>query len=97
MTEEEKQELEALRQEKRQRIQTQRAEAALAQAGVPGAFAPLLAGADDTSTDEKTRQFCTAYQNALAEDIRRRLPESAPVVTPPPTAQRPRRGIQRIR
>ena len=97
MTEEEKQELETLRQEKQIRIQTQRAEAALAQAGVPGAFAPLLAGADDTATDEKTRQFCAAYQSALAEDIRRRLPESAPVVTPPPTAQRPRRGIQRIR
>ena len=97
MTEEEKQELEALRQEKRQRVQTQRAETALAQAGVPGTFAPLLAGADDNATDEKTRQFCAAYQSALAEDIRRRLPESAPVVTPPAPAQRPRRGIQRIR
>ena len=40
MTEEEKQELEALRQEKRQRIQTQRAEAALAQSGVRGHSLP---------------------------------------------------------
>ena len=33
---------------------------------------------------------------ALAEDIRHRLPQQPPVVTPP-APQRPRRGIQRIR
>lgn len=54
MTEEEKQELEALRQEKRQRTQQARALAALESAGVPGSFAALLAGADDADTDQRT-------------------------------------------
>ena len=96
MTEEEKQELEILRQEKHQRTQTQRAEAALQQSGVPAAFASLLIGKDDADTDSKTAQFCAAYQAALSEDIRARLPRQAPVVTAP-AVQRPRRGIQRIR
>lgn len=96
MTEEEKQELEALRQEKHQRTQTQRAETALTQAGVPASFAPLLVGSDDADTDAKTTQFCAAYRSALAEDVRQRLPQQPPVVTAP-VPQRPRRGIQRIR
>ena len=96
MTEEEKQELKALRQEKHTRTQTQRAESALTQAGVPASFAALLVGKDDADTDAKATQFCTAYQAALAEDVRSRLPKQPPVVTPPPP-QRSRRGIQRIR
>ena len=96
MTEEEKQELETLRQEKHQRTQTQRAEAALTQAGVPASFASLLVGRDDADTDAKTAQFCAAYQAALNEDVRSRLPAAPPVVTAP-TPQRPKRGIQRIR
>jgi len=96
MTEEEKQELEVLRREKVQRQQTERAQAALEVAGVPCAFAPLLIGADDTDTDSKIQQFCSAYQSALSEDVRRRLPQQAPTVTTPPP-QRARRGIQRIR
>lgn len=96
MTEEEKKELEALRAEKHQRTQTERARAGLTQAGVPGAFAPLLVGGDDADTDERTRQFCAAYQEALAEDVRKRLPEKAPVVTAP-APQRARRGVQRLR
>lgn len=96
MTEEEKKELETLREEKRQRIQQARARAALETAGVPGAFASLLAGGDDADTDRRTGDFCAAYQAALAEDVRKRLPQQPPVVTPP-AAQRPRRGIQRIR
>jgi len=96
MTEEEKQELEALRQEKHQRTQTERARAVLEQSGVPVHFAALLIGADDADTDRKTAQFCTAYQTALSEDVRRRLPQQAPVLTPP-APQRARRGIQRIR
>ena len=96
MTEEEKQELEALRQEKHQRTQTERARAMLEVAGVPNNFAALLIGADDADTDSKTAQFCAAYQAALSEDVRKRLPQQAPVMTPP-TPQRARRGIQRIR
>ena len=96
MTEEEKQELEALRQEKHQRTQTERAHAMLEVAGVPTNFAALLIGADDADTDSKTAQFCAAYQAALSEDVRRRLPQQAPVMTPP-APQRARRGIQRIR
>ena len=96
MTEEEKQELESLRQEKHHRTQTQRAEASLAQAGIPTAFASLLVGKDDADTDAKSAQFCAAYQAALAEDVRSRLPAAPPVVTAP-APQRPRRGIQRIR
>ena len=96
MTEEEKQELEALRAEKQQRVQTERAEAALAQAGVPGAFAPLLVGANDADTDARVERFRNTYQAALAEDVRQRLPQQAPVVTAP-APQRVRRGIQRIR
>lgn len=96
MTEEEKQELEALRKEKRQQAQQARAQAALEAARVPVAFAPLLAGADDADTDKKTEQFCDAYQAALEEDIRKRLPIQSPVVTPA-VPQRPKRGVQRLR
>lgn len=96
MNEEEKQELEALRAEKHQRTQQQRAECGLQQAGVPTAFAPLLTGRNDTDTDEKTRQFCAAYQAALAEDVRQRLPAAPPVVTAP-VPQKAKRGIQRLR
>ena len=96
MTDEEMQELQALRQEKHQRTQQARAQAALESAGVPVSFAPLLVGADDAATDKMTEQFCAAYQAALAEDVRKRLPQQPPVVTPP-APQRVRRGIQRIR
>ena len=96
MTEEEKQELETLRQEKHQRTQTERARAMLEVAGVPGNFAALLIGVDDADTDSKTAQFCNTYQAALSEDVRRRLPQQAPVMTAP-VPQRARRGIQRIR
>ena len=96
MTEEEKLELETLRQEKHQRTQTERARAMLEVSGVPGNFAALLVGADDADTDHKTAQFCAAYQSALSEDVRRRLPQQAPVMTDP-VPKRPRRGIQRIR
>lgn len=96
MTEQEQQELEMLRKEKRQRTQQARAQAALETAGVPASFAALLAGEDDGDTDQRAADFCAAYQAALAEDIRHRLPQQPPVVTPP-APQRPRRGIQRIR
>ena len=96
MTEEEKQELETLRQEKHQRIQVERARAILEVSGVPGNFAALLIGVDDAETDHKTAQFCATYQAALTEDVRKRLPQQAPVMTPP-APQRARRGIQRIR
>ena len=95
MTEEEKQELETLRAEKHQRVQTERAKTALETAGVPAAFAPLLVGADDRDTDARTEQFCSAYQAALAKDVKSRLPQQAPVVTAP-LPQRPKRGIQRL-
>lgn len=96
MTEEEKQELESLRREKHQRIQMEQARAALENAGVPATFAPLLVGADDADTAGKTSQFCAAYQAALTEDVRKRLPQQAPVMTAP-APQRARRGIQRLR
>lgn len=96
MTEEEKQELEMLRMEKQQRTQRERAQAALEAAGVPVSFAALLAGADDQDTDRRTEQFRAAYQAALAEDVRKRLPQQPPVVTAP-APQRAKRGVQRIR
>lgn len=96
MSEDEKKELETLRQEKRQRIQQSRAKEALEAAGVPSVFAGLLAGSDDSETDSRTRDFCAAYQETLAADIRKRLPKQPPEVTPP-APRRPKRGIQRIR
>lgn len=96
MTEEEKQELDALRKEKHHRTQQTRAEDVLKKAGIPAAFAPLLVGTDDVGTDTKTEQFCAAYQAAVAADIRNRLPQQAPIVTPPVPA-RERRGIHRVR
>lgn len=96
MTEEEMQELERLRQEKRTREQTQRAETALHTAGVPAVFAALLAGCDDADTDRRTAAFCQNYQAALSEDIRTRLPERAPVIVEQ-SAPRAKRGIQRLR
>ena len=59
-------------------------------------FAPLLAGGDDGDTDRRTEEFRAAYQASLAEDVKSRLPASAPVVTAP-LPQRPRRGIRRLR
>ncbi|MBP3509415.1 capsid assembly scaffolding protein Gp46 family protein [Oscillibacter sp.] len=96
MTEDEKKELEVLRREKQQRLQRDRARAALETAGVSVSFASLLAGSDDSDTDQRTQDFCAAYQEALAEDVRKRLPQQPPVVTPP-APKRARRGIQRIR
>ena len=93
MNEEEKQELETLRAEKLRREQVERARAALERGGVPQSFAPLLAGGDDGDTDRRTEEFRAAY---LAEDVKSRLPASAPVVTAP-LPQRPRRGIRRLR
>jgi hypothetical protein len=96
MTETEQEELETLRNEKRIRLQTARAEKALGEAKIPASFASLLVGADDAETDRKTADFCAAYQKELSESVRSRLPERAPVVTP--TTPRPaQRGIRRIR
>lgn len=96
MTEEEKKELEALRREKRQRAQQSRAQAALEAAGVPASFAPLLAGMDDGDTDKRAKAFCSVYQAALQEDVKKRLPQSAPVVEAP-APRRAERGVRRIR
>ena len=96
MTEEEKQELETLRAEKNRRVQTERASRILEEAGIPTPFAALLVGADDADTDQRTEVFRSVYQEALAEDVRRRLPQQSPVVSVP-ARQRPRRGIQRLR
>lgn len=96
MTDEEKKELEALRAEKHSREQTERARAALTTAGVSVGFAALLIGSDDADTDKRVKDFCTAYQSSLTEDIKKRLPEQPPTITAP-QPQRPKRGIQRIR
>ena len=76
--------------------QVERARAALKRGGVPQSFASLLAGGDDGDTDRRTEEFRAAYQASLAEDVKSRLPASAPVVTAP-LPQRPRRGIRRLR
>lgn len=96
MTDEEMKELEALRLEKHQRTQEARAQAALAQAGVSAAFAALLVGGSDEETDERTARFCAAYQEALVEDVRKRLPQEAPAVLPL-EPHRVKRGVRRIR
>lgn len=96
MTENERQELEALRLEKRRAEQRDRARAALEEAGVPASFAPLLAGEDDGGTDSRTEAFCAAYQAALAEEVRRRLPQRPPEEAVP-ALPRARRGVRRIR
>ncbi len=96
MIDEEKMELEMLRAEKHNREQTERARAALSTAGVSVGFAALLIGTDDADTDRRVQNFCAAYQESLAEDIKKRLPEQTPTLTAP-LPQRPRRGIQRIR
>ena len=96
MTDEEKMELEALRAEKHDREQTERARAALGAAGVSAGFAALLVGTDDADTDRRVQAFCAAYQSSLSEDIKKRLPERAPTLTAP-LPQRPKRGVQRIR
>ena len=96
MTEEEKKELETLREEKRKQVQQARARETLEAAGIPASFASLLAGGDDADTDQRTRDFCAVYQTVLSEDVRKRLPQQPPMVTPP-SPQKPKRGIQRIR
>lgn len=92
MSEEEKQELETLRREKRRQTQETRARAALTAAALPEGFAALLVGEDDADTDRRAEIFREAYQAALTEDIRRRLPEKPPVTTPP-KMPRPVRGV----
>lgn len=96
MTDEERQELETLRAEKLRRTQTERAAAALSAAGAPKEFAALLVGSDDADTDRRIQEFCGMYQKSLAADVKSRLPQQPPVMTPP-APQRPKRGIQRIR
>lgn len=96
MTEDERQELEALRLEKRQAEQRARARTALEEAGIPVSFAPLLAGEDDGGTDQKTEAFRAAYQAALAEEVRRRFPQRPPEEAVP-ALPRARRGVRRIR
>lgn len=96
MTDEEKKELETLRAEKHSREQAERARAALTTAGVSVGFTALLIGTDDADTDRRVQNFCAAYQESLAEDIKKRLPEQTPTMTAP-APQRPKRGIQRIR
>ena len=90
-------ELEALREEKRLRIQQERAANALDQAGVPADFAALLAGKDDDDTDQRAARFCAAFQQAMADGIRQRLPQQPPQMTDAAPAPRPRRGVQRLR
>ena len=97
MNEEELRELEALREEKRQRVQRERAATALKDAGVPDSFAALLAGTDDADTDQRAADFCAAYQKAMADGIRSHLPAVPPQMTPPSAPARPRRGVQRLR
>lgn len=96
MTDEEMRELEALRAEKHNREQAERARAALDVAGVSAGFAALLIGSDDADTDRRVQDFCAAYQSSLTEDIKKRLPEQPPTITAP-LPQRPKRGIQRLR
>lgn len=96
MTEEEKRELETLRREKRQRAQEARARAALEAAGISPDFAALLAGEDDAGTDRRAEAFRAAYQSALAEDVKKRLPEGPPALEAP-APRRAERGIRRIR
>lgn len=97
MNEEQMQELETLREEKRLRTQQERAANALDQAGVPADFAALLAGKDDDDTDQRAARFCAAFQQAMADGIRQRLPLKAPQMTDAAPAPRPRRGVQRLR
>ena len=77
-------------------MQQTRAKEVLEAAGIPVSFASLLAGGDDADTDKRAQDFCASYQTALSEDVRKRLPQQPPVVTPP-VPQRPRRGVRRIR
>lgn len=96
MTDEEKQELEALRREKREQVQRERAAAVLEAAGIPVSFAPLLAGENDAGTDARAEAFRNVYHDVLEEEIRRRLPQEPPAMTPP-TPRRAERGVRRIR
>ena len=97
MTEDELLELEELRREKRQSLQQARAKDALELRGVPTSFAPILVGNDDQETDLKIDQFCTAYQDALSEDVRKRLPQQPPLTTSAPPSHKKYRGIHRVR
>lgn len=97
LTNEELQELAALREEKRSRLQTQRAEKALGASDIPQSFAALLAGKDDADTDARVKSFCETYRSTLSQDIRKRLPAEPPTMTGTPTPTRPRRGIVRVR
>ena len=74
MTDEERQELEALRAEKHSREQTERAKSALTAAGIPQSFAHLLVGSDDADTDLGVRYFCGAYLASVSVEIKTRLP-----------------------
>lgn len=96
MTDEELQELDELRREKHLRTQHERARQALEAAGISAAFSDFLIGEDDTATDQRAEAFISAYQAAISDDVRRRLPQQSPVLTPPAPC-RGKRGIQRVR
>lgn len=81
MTDEEKQDLEALRKEKDRCTHEQRVQKILEAAGISSPFADLLAGSNAVDTGKQRKRCCPAYQAVLAENIRFRLPEKPPVVT----------------
>ena len=79
-----------MNEEEKQELETLRAEK-LRREQVERARAALERGGVP-----RTEEFRAAYQASLAEDVKSRLPASAPVVTAP-LPQRPRRGIRRLR
>lgn len=89
-------ELEALRQEKRQRQLLDSAREGLRARGLDGGFAPYLIGEDEKQTARNIGDFEKHFTAALAAEMAKRLPRETPADFSAPAAKTVRRGIRKV-
>lgn len=74
----ERDELLALRAEKRQNDLTELARTALVSCGISGNFAPYLVGKNETDTKTNVRAFESQFEAVLADEINTRVSRTRP-------------------
>lgn len=89
-------ELDALREEKRQRHLLECAQQGLRSRGLDSGFAAFLIGADERQTARNIGEFERHFTAALAGEMAKRLPKPAPADFAAPAERRVRRGIRKI-
>lgn len=89
-------ELETLREEKRLRELTQKAEGLLRESGIPEDFASLLLGTDGEDTARRVAAFGQLYLRAVQEKLRSVAPPAPPRDLSLAPAPARRRGIRKL-